>query len=289
MSDFEYGKKVILYGPKGKKHLFSLQKNARYSTQNGFMEHEAIIEAGNGGEVVTNKNISYFCFKPTYMDYVMNIKRRAQIIYPKDAAMILMWGDVHPGLNILESGLGQGAMSLAILRALAGQGKLTTYELRDDFIEQATAIIEDFAGVQENHIVKKGNLYEGFDGVYDRIFLDLPEPWHIVEHSAKGLKDGGIMIAYIPTILQVKEYVDILRDSQLYIDIETHEFKKIPWKVEGRSVRPEMWIYNHSAFIVTARKVKRINIVEESSLKSDKEICDTETEIDNTLLEEESD
>lgn len=278
MSDFEYGKKIILYGPKGKKHMFNLQKNARYSTQNGFMTHEAIIEAGNGGEVVTNKGVKYYCFNLTYMDYVMNFKRQAQIIYPKDAAMILMWGDVYPGLNILESGLGQGAMSLAILRALAGKGTLTTYELREDFIEQATAIIKDFAGEQENHIVRQGDLYEGFDGIYDRIFLDLPEPWHVVKHSEEGLADGGIMIAYIPTILQVKEYVDTLKASKIYIDIETHEFKKTPWKVDGRSVRPEMWIYNHSAFIVTARKIKRSIDIDEAPLKTDKEVVEENAE-----------
>jgi tRNA (adenine57-N1/adenine58-N1)-methyltransferase len=272
MSDLEYGKKVILYGPKGKKNLFTLKEGARFSTQNGFMEHDNILKAGSGAEIKTNKGISYFCFKPTYMDYIMNFKRKAQIIYPKDSAMMLMWGDVYPGLNILESGLGQGALSIAILRALAGQGKLTTYELRDDFIEQATDIIKDFAGEQTNHTIIKGNIYEGFNGVYDRIFLDLPEPWHLIKYSKKGLKNGGIMLAYIPTILQVKEYVDNLRDCGFFIEIETHEFNKRPWKVEGLSVRPEMWIYNHSAFIVTARKIKPYE--NESELKTDKEICE---------------
>jgi tRNA (adenine57-N1/adenine58-N1)-methyltransferase len=272
MAELEYGKRVILYGPKGNKNLLTLKEGGRFSTQNGFMEHADIIKAGDGAEIKTNKGVSYYCFKPTYMDYIMNFKRKAQIIYPKDSAMILMWGDVYPGLDILESGLGQGALSIAILRALAGKGNLTTYELRDDFIEQATDIIKDFAGEQENHKVIKDNIYEGFEGVYDRIFLDLPEPWHVIKHAKEGLKNGGIMIAYIPTILQVKEYVDNLRDCGFFIEIETHEFNKRPWKVEGLSVRPEMWIYNHSAFIVSARKINKIE--KSDDLMNDKEICE---------------
>ena len=254
---FEYGKKIILYGPKEKRHLITLIEGGRFSTQNGYIEHEDIFNAGNGGRVYTSKNIEYFCFKPTYTDYVMNIKRKAQIIYPKDSAIILMWGDVYPGLNVLEAGLGQGALSMAILRALAGKGSLITYEIREDFIEQATKFISEFTGDTESHNIVKKNIYEGIDGVYDRIFLDLPEPWHVVKHTEEGLVNGGILISYIPTILQVKEYVDELRASGIYTNIETHEFNKRPWKVEGLSVRPELWVYNHSAFIVSARKIKR--------------------------------
>jgi tRNA (adenine57-N1/adenine58-N1)-methyltransferase len=257
---FEYGKKIILYGPKDKRHLIKLVNGGRFSTQNGYIEHDDIYKAGSGGRVFTSKNVEYLCFLPTYTDYVMNIKRKAQIIYPKDSAIILMWGDVYPGLNILESGLGQGALSMAILRALAGQGKLVTYELREDFIEQASNFINDFMGEQENHKIIQGNIYEGFEGVYDRIFLDLPEPWHVIKHTEHGLVNGGILIAYIPTILQVKEFVDELKFSNIYTNIETHEFNKRPWRVEGLSVRPELWIYNHSAFIVSARKIKKISV-----------------------------
>ncbi len=104
MDNLEYGKKVILYGPKGKKNMFTLKEGGRFSTKDGYMEHSAIISTGNGGEIKTNKGVSYYCFKPTYIDYIMNFKRKAQIIYPKDSAVILMWGDVYPGLDILESG-----------------------------------------------------------------------------------------------------------------------------------------------------------------------------------------
>ncbi|MDE7169566.1 MAG: tRNA (adenine-N1)-methyltransferase, partial [Mucispirillum sp.] len=196
-------------------------------------------------------------YKPTYMDFVMNIKRQAQIIYPKDAAAMLMWCDIAPNQHILESGIGQGALSLALLRALAGTGSLTSYEIRADFAEQSAKFIKQFMGYSpENHNIEVRSIYDGIDGVYDRVLLDLPEPWQVVPHLKNSLKNGGLIVAYLPTILQVKSYVDALKVSGLFSDIETAEFTRRPWKVDGMSVRPEMWIYNHSAFLISARKLK---------------------------------
>ena len=256
MDELSYGDLVILSDKKARKYMVKVKENGRFSTEFGFIDHSAIIEAGNGGLVRASKGELYRVFRPTYIDYVMKIKRNAQIIYPKDSAAMLMHGDVYPGLNVLESGIGQGALSISILRALGGKGVLTSYEIREDFALQSKRFIEDFLGGIDNHNIVISDIYEGFEGVYDRVLLDLPEPWHVVKHLRGGLVDGGVVVAYIPTILQVKTYVDTLRDSGFFDDLETFELIKRPWKVEGSSVRPEMWIYNHSAFIVRARKIK---------------------------------
>ncbi|MEF3254579.1 MAG: tRNA (adenine-N1)-methyltransferase [Deferribacterales bacterium] len=255
----KYGDKVIISDHKKNRHTLVIKEGGKYSTNYGFVEHEKIIEAGDGGVVVSSKNVKYIVFKPTYIDYVMHIKRNAQIIYPKDTAAMIMEGDVYPGLNILESGIGQGAFSIALLRALGGRGKLVSYEIREDFAKQSEKFIKDFLPDVNNHEIRIGDIYEGFEGVYDRVFLDLPEPWHVVKYLRDGLVSGGIVVAYIPTVLQVKSFVDELKESNFFTDIETFELIKRPWKVDGISVRPEMWIYNHSAFICKARK---LNIVE---------------------------
>ncbi|MCX8084122.1 MAG: tRNA (adenine-N1)-methyltransferase [Calditerrivibrio sp.] len=252
----KYGDKVILTDHKKNKHTITLKEGAKFSTNYGFIEHDKIIETGDGGIVLSSKNIKYTVLKPTYIDYVMHLKRNAQIIYPKDTAAMLMEGDVYPGLEILESGIGQGALSIALLRALAGQGKLITYEIREDFAEQSKRFIKDFLGEQPNHEIIIGNIYQGFQGEYDRVFLDLPEPWHVLKYLETGLRAGGIVVAYIPTVLQLKTYVDTLKELAFFTDIESFELIKRPWKVDGLSVRPEMWIYNHSAFICKARKMK---------------------------------
>lgn len=254
MENINYGDRVILIDHKNRRHMLKLREKGRFSSQYGFIEHSIIIEAGDGGIAKTNKNFSYRIFSATYTDYVMNLKRNAQIIYPKDTAQIIMESDIYPGLNVLESGVGQGALSMAVLRTLGNKGKLITYEIREDFAEQSKRFIEEFCPGLSNHEIKIGNIYEGFEGVFDRILLDVPEPWHVVEHTKSGLIDGGIIVAYIPTILQVKTYVDTMKQAGYFDDFSTFEIIKRPWKVEGLSVRPEMWMYNHSAFIVRARK-----------------------------------
>jgi tRNA (adenine57-N1/adenine58-N1)-methyltransferase len=256
MDILNYGDLVILSDKKARKYMITLKEGARFSSQYGFIDHAEIINAGNGGLVKASKGEEYRVFKPTYIDYVMKIKRNAQIIYPKDTAMILMYADIYPGLNVLESGIGQGALSIALLRALGGRGRLTSIEVREDFALQSKDFIKKFLGENENHDVIISNVYEGFKGCFDRIVLDLPEPWHVINHCDKGLVDGGIIVSYMPTVLQVKTYVDTLRQAGFFDDIETFELIKRPWKVDGLSVRPEMWIYNHSAFIVKARKIK---------------------------------
>ncbi len=246
---------VIMSDKKENKHMITLKVGGRFSTQHGFIDHDEIAKLSQGDIINSSLGHPYRVYLPTYMDFVMNIKRQAQIIYPKDAAAMLMWADVAPNQNILESGIGQGALSLAILRALAGTGKLTSYEIRQDFATQAAGFIKKFLGkTPENHNIEVRNIYEGIDGLYDRVLLDLPEPWHVVKHLKESLINGGIIIAYIPTVLQVKTFVDTLKDSNFFCEIETAELIRRPWKVDGLSVRPEMWIYNHSAFLVSARK-----------------------------------
>lgn len=248
---------VIITDKKNNKYMAALKEGGRFSTQYGFIEHDELAKLSPGDKINSSLGQPYRVYTPTYMDFVMNIKRQAQIIYPKDAAAMLMWGDIAPKQNVLESGVGQGALSLAILRALAGTGKLTSYEIREDFAGQAAKFIKQFMGeTPENHEIQVRNIYDGIDGTFDRVLLDLPEPWHVVKHLKHGLIEGGIVVAYIPTVLQVKTYVDELKDSKYFAEIETAELIRRPWKVDGLSVRPEMWIYNHSAFLITARKFR---------------------------------
>lgn len=259
MNTINYGTNVILIDEeRGKRHMTRLREGIRFTTQYGFIEHDEIVKVLDGGIITSSKGVRYRVLKPTYIDYVMNIKRRAQIIYPKDTAAMLMEGDIYPGLSVLEAGVGQGALSIAILRALGGRGSLTSYELREDFAGDAAGFIAEFYGDAENHDIQVRNIYEGIDGEYDRVMLDLPEPWQVVPHLETGLRQGGLLVCYLPTILQVKSCVDALREAGTFDDINSFELIKRPWKVDGRSVRPEMWTFNHSAFIITCRKVEKM-------------------------------
>lgn len=254
---FQIGEMSVLVGPLGKpkeRYFQTLSEGGRFTTRFGYIEHASIVGQPDGIVHPTNREVPYVAFRPTYLDYVMSAKRNVQVIYPKDTAAILMWGDVFPGLRILEAGVGLGALSIALLRALAGYGELVSYEVREDFAKKAKHFIGRFmGGTPENHRVVLGDIYEGFDGVYDRIFLDVPEPWRVVPHTKTGLNGGGILLAYIPTVLQVKTYVDVLKEQGGFLEIETFEVMRRPWRVEGLSVRPELWMFSHSAFLVVAR------------------------------------
>lgn len=246
---------VILTDRKQRKHMITLKPGGRFSSQYGYIEHDKIAALPSGSVINTTNGHPYRVFSLTYRDYVMNIKRQAQIIYPKDTAIMMMWGDIAPHQKVLESGIGQGALSIALLRALAGTGSLTSYEIRQDFADMSKKFIATFLGENpENHDIQVRNIYEGIDGEFDRVMLDLPEPWQVVPHLDKGLIHGGIVVSYIPTVLQVKQYADVLRACRYFTDIEIFELILRPWKADGLSVRPESWMYNHSAFIVTARK-----------------------------------
>jgi len=252
---------VILTDQKRRKHMITLKPGGRFSSQYGYIEHDILATLSSGGAArtiaggKTSGGHRYRAFSVTYRDYVMHIKRQAQIIYPKDTAAILMWGDIAPHQHILEAGAGQGGLSIAILRALGGTGELTSYELRKDFADMTKKFVSTFFGYEpENHLVEVRDIYKGVDGIYDRVLLDLPEPWHVTSHLKETLKDGGILVSYIPTVLQVKTMVESLKDCSYFDEIGTFELILRPWKVDGLSVRPEMWIYNHSAFIVSARK-----------------------------------
>ena len=248
---------VILSDKKKRKHMISLKEGGRFSSQYGYIDHNEIALLPSGGLIYTvgSRPHPYRVFAVSYRDYVMHIKRQAQIIYPKDTAAILMWADVAPNQRILESGIGQGALSIAVLRALAGTGRLTSYEIRQDFADMSKKFISSFLGaVPENHDIEIRDIYQGIDGVYDRVLLDLPEPWQVTPHLKDSLIAGGLLVSYIPTVLQVKSMVDSLKFSGYFDEIETFELILRPWKVDGLSVRPEMWIYNHSAFLVCARK-----------------------------------
>ncbi|MDR0453461.1 MAG: tRNA (adenine-N1)-methyltransferase [Deferribacteraceae bacterium] len=259
---------VILTDRKRRKHMITLKPGGRFSSQYGYIEHDLLACLPSGGTAKTtgggktSGGHCYRVFAVTYRDYVMHIKRQAQIIYPKDTAAILMWGDIAPHQLILESGIGQGALSIAILRALGGTGKLTSYELRKDFADMSGKFISTFLGYEpENHTIEIRDIYKGIDGIYDRVLLDLPEPWQVTPHLKDALKEGGIVVSYIPTVIQVKTMVESLKERRYFDEIETFELILRPWKVDGLSVRPEMWIYNHSAFIVSARKCAPIDTV----------------------------
>ena len=214
-----------------------------------------ILGKAEGLWVTTNKGHHLLAVKPTMADFTLEMPRIATVGYPKDMGAVLIYGDFFPGAKVLEAGCGSGAMTMTLLRAVGPRGMIYSYDIRQDMIDRARANVAVIVDDRSNLCFKLGDVYQGFDETdLDRIFLDLPEPWQVVPHAAKGLVPGGIIVSFLPTILQVHELVKELRFQRTFEIIETMEVLIRNWVVRGRSVRPDHRMIGHTGFIVTARK-----------------------------------
>jgi tRNA (adenine57-N1/adenine58-N1)-methyltransferase len=252
-STFAAGEKVLLVDNRRRRHLITLEAGGQFHTHAGIVLHDDIIGADDGTAVRTTRNARLVALRPTLSDYVLEMPRGAQVIYPKDLGPILMLADVFPGARILESGIGSGALTTALLRAVGPTGHVTGYEIREDFAERAVRNVHGFLGTDVPLAVEVRDVYEGVDlrGL-DRIVLDLPEPWRVVKHATEALRPGGILLAYLPTILQVGRLREELAASQFGM-VETLEVLQRGWHVEGQSIRPDHRMVAHTGFLTHAR------------------------------------
>ncbi|MGI8427568.1 MAG: tRNA (adenine-N1)-methyltransferase [Actinomycetota bacterium] len=251
--EFQAGDKALLTDSKGRRYLITLQTGGSFHFHRGIIEHEAIIGLPEGRTINSTGHEPVQVFRPTYADFVLKMPRGAQVIYPKDAAMILMHADIYPGARVLEAGVGSGALTIALLRAVGEQGSVCAFDLREDFIETALANIHSFMGKAENFDVRVGSLYEPIDQMeVDRVVLDLPEPWRALPQVEVALSPGGIALFYLPTILQVSKLVEHLK-LRPWTCILTLENLTRTWHVEGQSVRPDHRMVAHTGFLTSAR------------------------------------
>jgi tRNA (adenine57-N1/adenine58-N1)-methyltransferase len=192
--------------------------------------------------------------RPTLEDVVVEMPRGAQVIYPKDLAPICMLADIGPGMRVFESGVGSGALSMTMLRWGAS---IVGYELREDFANRARANVREFLGdaALDRYEVQLRDSYEGIDAgeEFDRVVLDLPEPWRVVPHAERVLRPGGILVAYTPAITQAVQTREALKGK--WIDARTIEVLHRGWHIDGQAVRPDHRMVAHTAFLSVARWV----------------------------------
>lgn len=253
------GERVLLIDAKDRRYLVRLVEHGSFSTHAGVIDHDEIIGQKEGIEVIarqrdegTQKTRRLLVLRPTLSDLVVKMPRGAQVIYPKDLGAILMAADLFPGARVLETGVGSGALSMATLRAGC---EIVGYELREDFANRARANVRDLFGDDANYRVEVRDVYEGIDErSVDRILLDLPEPWRVLEPAMDAIVPGGIVCAYLPSINQTAEFRAAL-DRHGYGFAETFEILRRTWHIEGRSVRPDHRMVAHTGFLTTARRI----------------------------------
>ena len=248
---FAEGEKALFIDSKQRRYLATLNSEGEFHSHSGFIPHTSIIGAQPGIVAETTKGAKYIVLRPTLEDFVIEMPRGAQVIYPKDLAPMCMLGDIHPGVRVFETGIGSGALSMTMLRWGA---HITGFELREDFLNRARTNVRSFLGEEalDRYDVSLGDSYETVpDGEFDRVMLDLPEPWRVVPHAEKFLVRGGLLVAYTPSITQAVQ----VRESfgKGWVDQRTLEVLHRTWHIEGMSVRPDHRMVAHTAFLTVAR------------------------------------
>jgi tRNA (adenine57-N1/adenine58-N1)-methyltransferase len=254
---FAAGDRVLFIDTKERRYLVTLEPTGEFHSHAGFVPHAQVIGAHEGTTLESTKGARYVVMRPTLEDFVLEMPRGAQVIYPKDLAPIAMLADIAPGHLVFESGIGSGAMSMTMLRAGA---RIVGYELREDFANRAQKNVESFLGADaiarfEVHI---RDSYAGIDvptaGRFDRAVLDLPEPWQVVPHLAAVMHAGGVMVAYTPSITQAVKVREALNANRgEWVAMRTLEVLHRTWHIEGESVRPDHRMVAHTGFLTTAR------------------------------------
>ncbi len=249
----EEGDLVQLVDNKGRRYQGTLTVGKEFHFHSGIIAHDSLIGLPEGSSIRSTKNQAFTIIRPTLAEFVLKMPRGAQVIYPKDLGPILMLADIGPDMVILESGVGSGALSMAMLRAGA---TIVGYELREDFANRARSNVERFLGPEalSRYRVEVRDCYDGIsERNVDRVVLDIPEPWQVVPHAEEALRPGGIILAYTPSVMQVSRLREALSKGGFFAQ-ESMEVLNRGWYVEGQAVRPDHRMVAHTGFLTHARR-----------------------------------
>jgi tRNA (adenine57-N1/adenine58-N1)-methyltransferase len=254
---FQSGDRVQLTDPKGKLYSFTITPGKEWHTHKGWITHDDLIGLPEGSVVSTTAGLKFTAFIPLLADYVLSMPRGATIVYPKDAAMIVGVADIYPGARVLEAGVGSGALTLSLLRAVGSDGSVHSVERRQDFADNATANITNYFGEKPSHWrLDVGSVQEQeFDQDFDRVILDMLAPWECVEMSAKVLRPGGVFLAYVATTTQLSATAEALKQNGNFTEPESSETIVRGWHHEGLAVRPQQRMIGHTGFLIQSRRM----------------------------------
>jgi tRNA (adenine57-N1/adenine58-N1)-methyltransferase len=292
---FAAGDQVQLTDPKGRMHQIVLQPGAAFHTHRGALSHDDLIGAPEGSVVTATSGTNYMALRPLLADFTLAMKRGAAIVYPKDAAQILAYADIFPGARVLEAGAGSGALSCWLLRAIGPDGELVSFEARADFAEiaranvqkyfgevppwwrlvtgelSATVALDPSAGTYPAYSLKQNTATDAdadadggseddadpaeSEGAFDRVILDMLDPWNNVAAAARALIPGGLICCYVATTTQLSRIVEELRSHGGFFEPAPWETLYRGWHVDGLAVRPDHRMIGHTGFLVTARRL----------------------------------
>ena len=242
-------------------HTIELVPGKQFHTHRGHIKHDDLIGSPDGTTVRNTTSVEYLAMRPLLSDYVMSMPRGAAVVYPKDAGQIITMADIFPGAVVVEAGVGSGALSMSLLRAVGDEGTLISIERREDFADIAKANARAFFGVDHPawH-VRIGDLQEELpravpEGSVDRIVLDMLAPWECLDAVAFALAPGGVLICYVATATQLSRVAEDIRAHGGFSEPAAWESMVRDWHLEGLAVRPAHRMHGHTGFLITTRRL----------------------------------
>jgi tRNA (adenine57-N1/adenine58-N1)-methyltransferase len=247
------GDNVLLYLNPRRTYFVKIEKDKSLHTHKGYIRHDSLIGKPYGTSVITNTGVEFIALRPALRDYIFKTQRETQIMYPKDIALIVMFSGIGPGSKIVEAGTGAGALTTALAHYVKPTGKVYSYEIRTEFIQNAQKNLEK-AGLSKYVIIENKDITMGIDeSNTDAVILDLATPWLVVSHAYSALKGSGAIVSFSPTIDQVIKTAEALRENR-FVDVQTVECLMRGMQVELGRTRPETMMTAHTGYITFGRK-----------------------------------
>jgi tRNA (adenine57-N1/adenine58-N1)-methyltransferase len=251
------GERVRLTDPKGRRHSIVLSAGTTFFTHKGAIDHDELIGGPDGVVVTSSGGVDYLVLRPLLADTVVSMPRGAAVVYPKDAAQIVTMADIFPGARVVEAGVGSGALTCSLLRAVGPEGRLVSYERREEFADVARDNVSAFfGGAHPAWTLTIGDLASDLvERDVDRVILDMLAPWECLPAVADALCPGGLVCGYVATTTQLSRFVETLREHGGFTEPESWESLVRSWHVEGLAVRPKHTMNAHTGFLVVARRL----------------------------------
>ena len=254
---FAYGDRIQLTDPKGKMYSLTITAGKEWHTHKGWIVHDELVGIPEGSVISTTAGLKFTAFKPLLGDYVLSMPRGATIVYPKDAAFILGFADIYPGARVLEAGVGSGALTITLLRAVGAEGLVHSVERREEFADIAKTNVADYFGqTPSTWSCDLGSVQEKeFSHQFDRVVLDMLAPWECVDMAANVLRPGGVFLAYVATTTQLSATAEALKADGRFTEPESNESMVRGWHHEGLAVRPQQRMIAHTGFLIISRRM----------------------------------
>jgi tRNA (adenine57-N1/adenine58-N1)-methyltransferase catalytic subunit len=244
-----------LVGLRHKHFILSLQAGAKFETHRGILQHDDLIGKPWGTQVFSHIGAPFFLLQPSLADLINELPRTTQILYPKDIGFILITMGVGPGQTVMEAGTGSGSMTTALAFAVGPQGRVISYEVKQDVQNLARKNLTRF-GLDSRVDFKLRDIGQGFDETdVDAFFLDVPNPYDYTGQVRAALKAGGYLCCLIPTFNQVEKTLLALRQNK-FAFVEVCELLLRYYKPEPARMRPTDRMVAHTGFLVFARRIE---------------------------------